>query len=151
VGIDYKPVEKHFPCEYKIEADEFLMSLKPIVHKEDLREVVNTSLMIVVSSYDFAAKTMLDIDVRDLVEFSARLNELYERLNGSARLTVPYADECYIEFSADKVGHIRVSGLLNNGNRFGFTQKLQFQNEIDQTVLKKFAKDLYVDFGNNAK
>ncbi len=137
--------------KYKIETDEFLLSLEPIVHKEDLGEIVNTSLMISVTSYDFSAKTMLDIDVRDLAEFAVRLNELYERLNGSARLTVPYVDECYIEFSADKAGHIRVGGFLDNGNRFGFTQKLQFQNEIDQTALKKLAKDLYADFGNCAK
>jgi len=136
---------------YKIEADEFMLRLKPIVHKEDLREVVNTSLMIDVSSYDFSAKTMLDIDVRDLAEFAMQINGLYERLSGSARLTVPYVDECYIEFSADKVGHIRVSGCLDNGNRFGFTQRLQFQNEIDQTILKKFANDLYADFGKYVK
>ena len=136
---------------YKIEADEFMLRLKPIVHKEDLREVVNTSLMIDVSSYDFSAKTMLDIDVRDLAEFAMQISGLYERLNGSARLTVPYVDECYIEFSADKVGHIRVSGCLDNGNRCGFTQKLQFENEIDQTILKKFANDLYADFGKYVK
>ena len=127
---------------YKIETDEFMLRLKPIVHREDLREVVNTSLMIDVSSYDFSAKTLLDIDVRDLAEFAMQLSGLYERLSGSVRLTVPYVDECYIEFSADKVGHIRVSGFLDNGNRFGFTQRLQFQNEIDQTILKKFANDL---------
>ena len=136
---------------YKIEADEFMLRLKPIVHREDLREVVNTSLMIDVSSYDFSAKTMLDIDVRDLAEFAMQLSGLYERLSGSVRLTVPYVDECYIEFSADKVGHIRVSGFLDNGNRFGFTQRLQFQNEIDQTILKKFANDLYADFGKYVK
>ena len=136
---------------YKIEADEFMLRLTPIVHKEDLREIVNTSLMIDVSSYDFSAKTMLDIDVRDLAEFAMQLSGLYERLSGSVRLTVPYVDECYIEFSADKVGHIRVSGFLDNGNRFGFTQRLQFQNEIDQTILKKFANDLYADFGKYVK
>lgn len=136
---------------YKIETDEFMLRLKPIVHREDLREVVNTSLMIDVSSYDFSAKTLLDIDVRDLAEFAMQLSGLYERLGGSVRLTVPYVDECYIEFSADKVGHIRVSGFLDNGNRFGFTQRLQFQNEIDQTILKKFANDLYADFGKYVK
>ncbi len=136
---------------YKIETDEFMLRLKPIVHREDLREVVNTSLMIDVSSYDFSAKTLLDIDVRDLAEFAMQLSGLYERLSGSVRLTVPYIDECYIEFSADKVGHIRVSGFLDNGNRFGFTQRLQFQNEIDQTILKKFANDLYADFGKYVK
>ncbi len=136
---------------YKIETDEFMLRLKPIVHREDLREVVNTSLMIDVSSYDFSAKTLLDIDVRDLAEFAMQLSGLYERLSGSVRLTVPYVDECYIEFSADKVGHIRVSGFLDNGNRFGFTQRLQFQNEIDQTILKKFANDLYADFGKYVK
>lgn len=136
---------------YKIETDEFMLRLKPIVHREDLREVVNTSLMIDVSSYDFSAKTLLDIDVRDLAEFAMQLSGLYERLSGSVRLTVPYVDECYIEFSADKVGHIRVSGFLDNGNRFGFTQRLQFQSEIDQTILKKFANDLYADFGKYVK
>ncbi len=136
---------------YKIETDEFMLRLKPIVHREDLREVVNTSLMIDVSSYDFSAKTLLDIDVRDLAEFAMQLSGLYERLSGFVRLTVPYVDECYIEFSADKVGHIRVSGFLDNGNRFGFTQRLQFQNEIDQTILKKFANDLYADFGKYVK
>ena len=136
---------------YKIEADEFMLRLTPIVHKEDLREIVNTSLMIDVSSYDFSAKTMLDIDVRDLAEFAAGLHALYEKLHGSVRLTVPYVDECYIEFSADKLGHIRVSGFIDNGNRFGFTQKLQFQNEIDQTRLKEFAKRLCADFGSFAK
>lgn len=72
---------------YKIETDEFMLRLKPIVHREDLREVVNTSLMIDVSSYDFSAKTLLDIDVRDLAEFAMQLSGLYERLSGSVRLT----------------------------------------------------------------
>ncbi len=151
VGIDNKPIKQYFPREYKIETDVFRLKLEPIVHERDLSEVINTSLMIEVSSYDFSAKTMLDIDVRDLAEFAAGLQALYEMLHGSVKLTVPYVDECYIEFSADKLGHIRVNGFIDNGNRFGFTQKLQFQNEIDQTRLKEFAKRLCADFGSFAK
>ena len=150
VGIDSKPIKRYIPDEYKIETDVFMLKLEPVVHERDLREAVNTSLMIHVSSYDFSAKTMLDIDVRGLAGFAAGLLALYEELSGSVRLRVPYADECYVEFSADRLGHIRISGVLDNGNRFGFTQKLQFQNEIDQTSLREFAKGLYAGFGKYA-
>ena len=51
----------------------------------------------------------------------------------------------------DGILAMTASGFIDNGNRFGFTQKLQFQNEIDQTRLKEFAKRLCADFGSFAK
>lgn len=52
----------------------------------------------------------------------------------------------YIEFIAFNGGHIKVKGNIHNGNAYGYEQELIFENELDQTYLKSFVKDLFADF-----
>lgn len=130
---------------YRLETENFLLEMGPEVHENDLSFRVNTNLSVKVVSYGFSAEAVMDIDVRELVEFALRLNELYETLEGSARLEEPYGMRCYIEFTACGRGHIKVRGEVHNGMAYEHEQKLTFENEIDQTDLKTFAKALLAD------
>lgn len=128
---------------YRLETENFLLELKPKVQQNDFPYPVNTSLNVKVSSYGFSAEAVMDIDVRGLADFAVHLNELYETLKGSARLEEPYGAHCYIEFMACTGGHIRVKGDIHNGMAYGYEQELSFENKIDQTYLRSFAKSLF--------
>ena len=54
-------------------------------------------------------------------------------------------------FVAETGGHIRVMGRLNNKSAFGYTQEINFENEIDQTYLRDFVNRLLADFGRYAE
>lgn len=92
----------------------------------------------------------MDVNIRDLAVFTIRLNELYQSFQGTARLQEPYADG-YLEFSADSFGHIQIHGCIQQWNTYGYTQKLFFGNEFDQTYLKEFVKELFAKFAKYSK
>lgn len=135
---------------YRLKSENFLLELNPVIYENDLSFPVNTDLNIKVSSYGFCADSVMDIDVRGLADFAVSLNRLYETLKGSARLEEPYGVHSYIEFTAFRGGHINVKGYVHNGNAYGYEQELTFENELDQTYLKSFVRDLFADFGKYA-
>ena len=131
---------------YRLELENFCLEFNPTIHENDLPFPVNTSLNIKVFSYGFSADAVMDIDVRGLADFAISLNRLYETLKGSAILETPYGVHSYIEFIAFNGGHIKVKGNIHNGNAYGYEQELIFENELDQTYLKSFVKELFADF-----
>ncbi len=154
IGVDRMPIRTTYDWKdngmYTLDADRFKLSLTPKVHEKDLLEPVNTSLKVNVFSYGFSADSSMDINARDLGKFAVQLNELYKSLNGSAELNAPYGDS-YLVFTAAIGGHIRISGCIHNENAYGCTQKLCFENEIDQTYLRDFAKALSADYRKYAE
>jgi hypothetical protein len=135
---------------YRIEADTFVLDLYPEIHEEDFAYPVNVSLGMKVSSYGYSADTFMDVGVQGIADFALQLKNLYETLTGEARLEEPYSVHNYIEFIARTGGHIRVMGRLNNKSAFGYTQEINFENEIDQTYLREFVNQLLADFGKYA-
>ena len=89
----------------------------------------------------------MDIDDIALSDFAVNLNKLYETLSGSARLEEPYGMYCFLEFAAVTGGHIRIKGRIHNKKGIGYGHELTFENEVDQTYLRGFAKILFVDYG----
>ena len=136
---------------YKIETDTFILDFFPEIHEQDFSCPVNVNLGVKISSYGYSADTFMDIGVQGIAEFATQLMRLYESLTGEARLDEPYSVNNYIEFIAEKGGHIRVIGRLNNKNAFGYTQEIYFENEIDQTYLSGFVNRLYADFSKYSK
>jgi len=137
---------------YSVKTEKFALELTPGVHQDDFPYPENNSVHIKVSSYGFSADTFMDIDETRLVGFAVALNELYETLRGSVILEEPYGMHTYVQFAAEKNGHISVWGRLNTQNAFfRHEQMLEFQNEIDQTDLRDFAKALYNDYGKYAE
>ena len=136
---------------YSLKTEHFFLEFNPELHQDDFLYAVNTSLSIKVISYGFSAESIMDIDVRKLANFTVQLNELYETLEGSARLEEPYGGHGYIEFMACGRGHIAVKGNIHNGNAYGYEQELSFENEIEQTCLKSFAKGLYANYKRYAE
>ncbi len=130
---------------YKLETENFFLELDPEVHQKDVPYPVNTSLPIKVISNGFSAESIMDVDVRGLARFAVYLDELYETLEGSARLEEPYGLHSYIEFTACGRGHIKVKGNIHNSIAYEYEQELRFENEIDQTHLKRFVKALLAD------
>ena len=136
---------------YRLKTEHFLLEFNPELHQDDFSYAVNTSLSIKVISYGFSAESIMDIDVRKFANFTVHLNEIYETLEGSARLEEPYGGHGYIEFMACGRGHIAVKGNIHNGNAYGYEQELSFENEIEQTWLKSFAKGLYANYKRYAE
>lgn len=136
---------------YRIEADTLLLELFPEIHEQDFVYPVNVTLGVKVSSYGYSADTFMDVGIQGIAEFASQLKALYETLTGEARLEEPYSVHNYIEFIAKTGGHIRVMGRLNNKNAFGYTQEINFENEIDQTYLTRFVNRLYADFSKYAE
>ena len=93
----------------------------------------------------------MDIDDIALSDFAVNLNELYETLSGSVRLEEPYSMHCLLEFTAMAVGHIRIIGFIHNKMGVGNGHELKYENEVDQTYLRGFAKALFADFGKYAE
>ena len=131
---------------YRIETDTFVLELTPKIHEQDLTYPVNVTLGVKISSYGYSADTYMDVGVQGIAEFAVQLKNLYETLTGKSKLEEPYSVHNYIEFIAETGGHIKVTGRLNNKNAFGYTQEINFENEIDQTFLKSFVNQLFADF-----
>ncbi len=136
-------------CEeimYRIETDTFILELSPEIHEQEFTYPVNVYLGVKVFSHGYLADTFMDVGVNGIAGFALQLKDLYETLKGDARLEEPYSVHNYIEFIADTGGHIRVMGRLNNKSAFGYTQEINFENEIDQTYLREFVSRLLADF-----
>ena len=58
---------------------------------------------------------------------------------------------CFIELTAGAGGHIRIKGRIHNKKGIGYGHELIFENEVDQTYLRGFAKALFADFGKYAE
>ncbi len=136
---------------YRIEADTFILEFIPEIHEQDLVYPVNVYLGVKVSSYGYSADTFMDVGVQGIAGFALQLKGLYDTLSGEARLEEPYSVHNYIEFVAETGGHIRVYGRLNNKSAYGYTQEINFENEIDQTYLRDFVNRLLADFGRYAE
>jgi hypothetical protein len=48
-------------------------------------------------------------------------------------------------------GHIRIKGYIHNKMGIGYGHELTFENEVDQTYLRGFAKVLFADYGKYAE
>lgn len=131
---------------YRIKAENFLLEFSLTVYEDDFSYPVNTTLSVEVSSFGFAANSFMDIGIQGLSAFAIQLNEMYDTLTGSAELYEPYGIS-FIKLSASRTGHIKIWGRINNKSAYGFEQELTFENEIDQTYLRDFAKALFNDYG----
>lgn len=131
--------------EYKLQSDSFLLVLKTIIFETDIEYPNNTILEVCLESDGFSAKTTMDIDIKEFRLFVSQINDLYETLKSKTEIKEPYGKQ-FIAFSADKKGHILVSGLLHNNYKNENYQSLQFENTFDQTYLKAFISSLNSDF-----
>lgn len=127
--------------EHKLKADSFSLLLKTNVYYSDVQYPNNTVLEVILDSSGFCACTTMDIDIKEFKVFVSEIRDLYETLHGSAAITEPYGDQI-IQFSADKAGHILVSGMLHNNAKNGHYQSLRFENSFDQTYLYSFVSSL---------
>ena len=124
-----------------LESESFSLSLDFEVFESDISYPSNTILTVSVSSAGFSASTTMDIDIKRLPFFCNELKNVYDSLNGKARLQEAFGDQ-YIEFCGDGKGHIGIAGQLESNGSDGFSQKLQFENRIDQTFLPAFLASL---------
>jgi hypothetical protein len=125
-----------------LKSDNFSLSLDFEVFEADIAYPSNTILSVSVSSVGFSASTTMDVDIKDILTFCNKLQNLYTSLNGEAKIQEPFGNRQYIQFSGDPKGHIMVLGTLNSNGENGFWQELKFENRIDQTFLLDFIKKL---------
>lgn len=130
-----------------IETEKFFVCIEPEIFETDINLRTNTKLKIDVRSNGFTASTTMDIDIKDLAKLGKDLCQIYETLQGNARLEEPYGQHMYISFVGNKRGHIAIKGYLHKGNRVGSEQILEFENDIDQTCLRPFYLELLNNYG----
>ncbi len=121
---------------YCIKSPNFNISLQPKIFEADIEYPSNTIMSVSVISNGFSGKSELDIDIKDFMVFVDALSVLYSTLNGKATVKEPYGEQ-FIEFSTDPTGHIHIKGKLVSNNS---SQKLIFENTIDQTFLPEFIR-----------
>lgn len=127
--------------EYKLESNTFSLVLNPNIYYSDIQIPANTSLKITLKSSGFCAQTSMDIDIKEFKVFISEIEKLYNTLKGNAEMTEPYGKQ-HIKFSADRTGHIYVTGMLSSNGSDGYFQSLEFENSFDQTYLKSFVYSL---------
>lgn len=126
--------------KYTLDTGEFSLILIPEIYYSDIKYPENTILHIELYSSGFSAKTTMDIDIKEFKVFISEINDMYNTLKGNTSITEPYGSQV-INFSADRTGHINVSGNLSaifDGN----CQSLEFENCFDQTYLRDFVQSL---------
>ena len=125
---------------YTIKTENFILTLTPVAN----------SVMIDVRSDGFSAESCFDTEEALLADFASHLNEMYQKLDGSAIIQDLYETDSYIEFVAQKRGHITVRGQITC-SRNRHTQQLTFENEIEQTYLRDFVSALTADYAKYAE
>ena len=120
--------------------DNFSIIFELEIFENDLEYPINTTLHITVHSCGFSGNASMDIGIKEFAKFCYKLSMLYDSLKGNAKIQEPYGYQQYIEFQADKLGHILVNGIIRSGSEF--THELKFENVIDQTILYKLQKEL---------
>ena len=130
-----------------IKTEQFALEISTNIFESDIALPSNTIMDVIVESDGFIGNASMDIDAKELAKFAHDLEKLYEKLSGEARIEEPYGLHMYISFTGNGRGQIAVKGCLNKGNCIGSQQELQFENEIDQTVLKSFSADLVESYG----
>lgn len=125
---------------YTIKTENVILTLTPVAN----------SVMINVWSEGFSAESCFDTEDVLIAGFASQLNEMYQKLDGSAIIQDLYETDSYIQFIAQKRGHIAVRGqIIWIRNRH--TQQLTFENEIEQTYLRDFVRALTADYAKYAE
>ncbi len=121
----------------RLAAEGFKIEMNARIYKND--PVINNVLLWVkVESGCFSGSMEMNVGSVALEEFLRQMRSMYVSLKGSARIEEAYGNHCFIEFTADKAGHIKVKGKLQV-----FLQgKLEFENSFDQTYLSGFINRL---------
>ena len=116
--------------------DNYLMIKNFIYHQQDI--YYNTSFDLEIRSGSFSGVAPCEYDIKEFRKFVEELLEMYD----FKKQIVTLNDICYgssVEFEADKIGHINVSGEV-----FGeaMEHSLKFSFMIDQSVLDQFISEL---------
>ena len=130
-----------------LEAEDFSLCMEPVVFESDRESPINTLLRLEVQSDGYAANAVMDVDMRPFVEFANKLYQTYESLRGEAKLEGPYGQRMHLSFAGNGRGHFAVKGRLCKENRDGLEQVLEFENNVDQTILKPFCVELLQNYG----
>lgn len=135
-----------------LEAYDFRLEFAATIFDNDINSPVNTYLGVYVKNDDFCGSAVLEIDIRQLAEFSLKLKEVYNTLTGIAEIEEPYGHNGSISFSADKSGHIKVSGHICTEHIRTEIKKneLIFAASFDQTFLRPFADGLEREYSHYA-
>lgn len=131
---------------YRLKTENFIFEFELNVYDKDKSIPINSILSLRLESDGFTASSSFDIDIKDFCAFVKNLKNLYNSLNGVAKLEDFHN---YIEFSGNGNGYIKVNGVINSNGRNGFEQELHFENEFDQTYLLEFSDRLFKDFIEN--
>jgi hypothetical protein len=131
--------------EYVLESVGCYLKISNIrVFEGEINLPTNTSAWVSVSSGSFSGATEFDIDAKLLGEFSVQLKNMFETLKGNALLEETYGPSL-IKIEAVSLGHFRVSGKIVLSYP---PNLLEFEFDVDQTMIKDFSSMLYKDFAH---
>ncbi len=127
---------------YTIKTSDFSLEFMPVAD----------SICIEVQCDGFSGSTCFDAEDFLIADFALQLKDMYEKLEGTAKIQDLYETDGYVEFTARKMGHILIKGILFS-NRYGpgHAQQLQFEYDVDQTYLQRFVSELAADYSKYAE
>ena len=123
--------------KHMLKTEEFKLVIEPEIFEDCIDSPENTILHIFVENSGFMAQCDLDVDIKEFAKFTEDLLDLYNKLQGKAKIQEPFNMPKYIEFSVDNTFHIIVRGYLENSDN-----KFTFENTFDQTYLHDFANEI---------
>lgn len=126
-----------------LDAGSFKLVIGLKTFEKDVQYPSNAIMSISVISGDFSASTDMDIDIKQFVLFVMNLKNVYEELDGIAKIEEPYGYHKYISFVASETGHIVVKGYLCDDMK---NNEFFFENGFDQTFLKSFVNELVCSY-----
>ena len=101
--------------------------LKPPVSKDGW---IEATIEIAVSCFD--GRIEASVEAPDIVDFASQLTDMYESLQGEARL-LPREEQFTLVVSAQTGGHLLVRGIA--WSKATYENKLDFTFGLDQTFL----------------
>lgn len=130
---------------HHIEYNGFYLDLSLEIFEKDIIYETNTLMKVHVKSNTYMGIANMDIDICEFKNFINDLSNIYDTLIGEATISEPYGNQMYLSFKGDGLGHIVIRGLLINEDMNGNFHRLEFENTVDQTVLRKFINDFKQD------
>ena len=104
----------------------------------------NTVLSVAVNSYGFCGNSTWIVDYNDLVCFANKLKQMFDNLCGQIHIQERDLGSI-LNVQCDETGHFVFDGQIVSDT----FQKLIFEFKLDQTYMKKFIYEMYIDFGGN--
>lgn len=126
-----------------LETDLFQLEISAMNYGPDTGSNENAWLDFKVFSDDFSAVSGWLIDLSELALFTADMKNMAEDQEIEARLSAKGSSGDFVCFRNEPENRVMVNGSVSATGNSGFRQRLEFQNDLDADVFRKYAEALF--------